>query len=233
MKKDELTAEILTGLDADCIGILSYEQWQETGDAATIEKLLPGARSIILMAQEIPAETTRHITSRAEVGAITMRDIFSQTAGLVDGRLDWEGYKLVKKLHRLGYRGLSIPSGGPYDPRFLAGALSYKHIGQAAGVGKIGWNGLLLTPEFGPRVRMTVVLTDAELHMEQLETSELPCLKCKGACVKICPSRAISYPDKGQTFNMDSHRCNSYLAGVQTCAECIRVCPAGKSPTAA
>jgi len=229
MDRDKLTSEVLAGLEADCVGIVNCARLRERGNAADIERLLPGTRSIIVIAQEIPVEATRHITSRAEVGAIAMRDLYSQTAELVNGRMDWEAYKLVKKLHRLGYSGLSIPYGGPYDPRFLRGPLSYKHIAQAAGIGEIGWNGLLLTPEYGPRVRLTVVLTDADLYLESPRPADLPCMKCRGACAKICPSKAISYPVEGQPFSVDAHKCNSYLSGVQTCAECIRVCPAGKT----
>ena len=226
---DKLTSDLLEGIESDSMGTVSFAEWHGTPDAQMILDLLPGARTIVAFAQEIPVEVIRHTTWKADVGAITMRDLYSQTAELVNGRMDWEAYKLVKHLHQSGYRGLSIPYGGPYDPRFLTGVFSYKHAAQTAGLGNLGWNAQLLTPEFGPRVRLTCVLTDAELHLNRPELPELPCIKCQGACVKICPSKAISYPVGDEPYNVNAHACNSFLSGVKTCAECIRVCPAGLS----
>jgi ferredoxin len=59
-----------------------------------------------------------------------------------------------------------------------------------AGLGEIGYSGMLLTPEFGPRQMFAAVLTDAEFEPDPLHPGGL-CDRCM-ACVKECPGKAIS-----------------------------------------
>lgn len=68
--------------------------------------------------------------------------------------------------------------------------LPLRLIGYAAGLGEIGQSGLLLTPEFGPRQRLTAVLTDAELEPDPLFSEKL-CDRC-GECIRNCPARALT-----------------------------------------
>jgi epoxyqueuosine reductase len=72
----------------------------------------------------------------------------------------------------------------------MRGDISMRKSAEAAGLGRIGVNGLLLTPEFGPRNRMGVVITTAQLEASPLIEEEI-CNNCF-ACVRECPGRAIS-----------------------------------------
>ncbi len=60
----------------------------------------------------------------------------------------------------------------------------------AAGLGEIGYSGMLLTPEFGPRQMFAAVITDAELAPDPIYEGKL-CDRCM-ACVRECPGCAIS-----------------------------------------
>jgi epoxyqueuosine reductase QueG len=60
----------------------------------------------------------------------------------------------------------------------------------AAGLGEIGYSGMLLTPEFGPRQMFAAVITDADLQPDPLFQGRL-CDRCK-ACVRECPGCALS-----------------------------------------
>ncbi|HOX28057.1 MAG TPA: 4Fe-4S binding protein [bacterium] len=68
--------------------------------------------------------------------------------------------------------------------------LSLKHAAKAAGLGSIGRHTLLITPDHGPRVRLSGFVTDAPLETGAPFTEEL-CSNC-GACERTCPSGAIS-----------------------------------------
>ena len=62
-----------------------------------------------------------------------------------------------------------------------------------AGMGELGRNGLLITPEFGPRVRISKILTDLPLIPDspiEFGVTEFcdVCMKC----ADLCPSRSIS-----------------------------------------
>jgi ferredoxin len=61
----------------------------------------------------------------------------------------------------------------------------------AAGLGELGWGRLLLTPEFGPRQRLMMVLTDAELKPDPIYAGPRLCDRCM-LCVKECAGCALS-----------------------------------------
>lgn len=63
-----------------------------------------------------------------------------------------------------------------------------------AGLGEIGYSGMFLTPEFGPRQMFAAVLTDAELEPDPLFEGGL-CDHCMD-CVRDCPGCAISADEK-------------------------------------
>ena len=125
-------SEIIKGIAVDKTGVLNIG---ESGNDALKEKaakLLQGAKSILVLAMEIFPETITKATSKALVGEITMRDLYLANSDVTDGILSWEGYKLVKKLHANGFKGLLLPSkDSPYDARFLKGPLSYKKPGRS------------------------------------------------------------------------------------------------------
>jgi hypothetical protein len=60
-----------------------------------------------------------------------------------------------------------------------------------AGLGEIGWGRIFLTPQFGPRQRFGVVLTDADLEPDPLYDGPPLCDRCM-SCVRDCPGDALS-----------------------------------------
>jgi ferredoxin len=62
----------------------------------------------------------------------------------------------------------------------------------ASGLGSIGLNQMLLTPQFGPRVFLAGVVTDLVLTPDQPFADELcPGLEECGRCAAVCPELAI------------------------------------------
>ncbi len=221
---------LLENLKVDKIGIANLDNWKDTLLWNKAQKLLPGAKSVIVLAMELFQETVAQITSKAVVGDLALRDLYLANGDVICGHLNWEAYKMVKSLHTLGFRGLSLPDGGhsPTDGRFLESPLSYKHAAEAVGLGILGWHSLLITPEYGSRVRLACILTNAPLAASAPLHMESPCLECGGACVKICPAKAITEPRAGEAYHLDKYACCTYYAASGMCAECLRVCPAGK-----
>jgi epoxyqueuosine reductase len=221
---------LLKGVKADRVGVVNLDDCKDTPLQGDARELLPGAKSIVVLAMEVFLETVSQATSKAFVGDIALRDLYLANSNVIDGLLDWEGYKLVKELHAKGYKGLLLPAGGaPYDARFLEGPLSYKHIARAAGMGIFGWNSLLLTPDYGARVRLVSILTDAPFAGSVPLIMESPCIKCGGACIRICPAKAIAKPQDGEDYRIDKYACSSYYTASGMCAECLKVCPAGRA----
>ncbi len=226
---EEKLDRLLEDVEVDRIGVVSLEDYKDTPVWQQARDLLPGTRSIVVLALEVFPEVVKYLTSKKQVGETALRDLFKRNMEVINGRIDWEAYRVVKKLHSLGFSGLSLPAGGaPYDSRFLEGALSYVDVARTAGFGVKGWHSMLITPEYGARVRLALILTDAPLKPVTLAAGETPCVKCGGACIKICPVKAIAKPRKGEDYSINKYACSTYLDATVSCAECLKVCPAGR-----
>ena len=108
-----------------------------------------------------------------------------------------------------------------------------------AGLGEYAKNGLLITPEFGPSLRLGKIFTDMPLAHDRpisFGVAEM-CAECN-ACSKACPGRAIpnSQPVEirhnrsnlaGVTkYTVDGEKCFNYWSKINSdCSVCIRVCP--------
>lgn len=113
-----------------------------------------------------------------------------------------------------------------------------------AGLGEYGRNQMVLTPEFGPRVRFSKVFTDMPLEVDvprELGIAEY-CKDCT-ICAKACPVKALPEgpPDLGsgspstirgvRKWSADCEKCFGYWAKLKSdCAICMRVCPFNRYP---
>lgn len=154
---------------------------------------------------------------------------------VVNARLDEMANRMAGKLQRLGYAALPIPaskrlSDGAGQQR-IRSFFSHKIAAHLAGLGWIGRSCLLITPQAGPRVRWTSVLTDAPL--QPTGSMQAPqCGDCR-ACVDICPVEAITGqlfdPAEPREARLDAHKCNAYIESlpIPVCGMCLYVCPYG------
>ena len=70
------------------------------------------------------------------------------------------------------------------------GGIYLKDAAVLAGLGRVGRNNLLLTPRFGPRLRLRAVLTSADLPSTGLSSDD-PCDGCPEPCRAACPQAAF------------------------------------------
>jgi epoxyqueuosine reductase QueG len=72
------------------------------------------------------------------------------------------------------------------------GSLLLRQAAVRAGLGSLGLNTMLLTPQFGPRLFVSGVLTDLDLEPDSPFAGELcPGLEECGRCAEVCPEQAI------------------------------------------
>jgi epoxyqueuosine reductase len=144
---------------------------------------------------------------------------------MVNLALDQLGLKITRFLQNRSFAAYPVPASQLVDWEEQKGVFSHKHAGVAAGLGWIGRNNLLVTPQFGSQVRLVSVLTDAPLHCSQ--PLDQDCGSCR-ACLDVCPCEAIA--DDPQSF--DHQRCYDQLdwfvrnriAGQHICGICVRAC---------
>ena len=88
---------------------------------------------------------------------------------------------------------------------------------EPAGLGTMGLNCCILTPEFGPRVYVSALITDAALPAGSPMEKEL-CTRC-GLCVENCPIGAIDGEGWKNPWACASYGC---------CGTCMAICPVGE-----
>ncbi len=156
----------------------------------------------------------------------------SVAVGLGYSQMAYTSGLLAQYIRGLGYK--AIPSGNDTG-------LSVP-IAIDAGLGEIARNGLLVTPEFGPRVRLAKIFTDLPLIPDEpIEFGVWDfCIICE-KCADKCPSKSIMKGlPTGEPFdrsnqsgilkwNIQAKKCLSFWASNGTdCSNCIRVCPFNK-----
>ena len=125
--------------------------------------------------------------------------------------LEETALELVLWLEEQGYPALIVPpthvdpwkyDGNP--KQHLSPLLSMDHAAVEAGLGTLGLNLQLLTPEFGPRVMLIAVLTSAPVDADQrMEKPLCEGPKC-GRCLSACPGDVIGH------WERDWQACDNY-----------------------
>ena len=77
--------------------------------------------------------------------------------------LDRLALKLASWIQKRGWEALPIPASQTVDWKKQKGHLSHKEVAYLAGLGWIGRNNLLVTPEYGARIRLVTLLTNMPL----------------------------------------------------------------------
>lgn len=111
-----------------------------------------------------------------------------------------------------------------------------------AGLGEYGRNGLLITPMFGPNVRIAKVFTDLPLNYDkpiEFGVNKF-CQSCR-KCSNSCPVKAVAKEEpqpeppnhsshsKISKWTVNAEKCFKFWVNMNTdCAICIRVCPYNK-----
>ena len=217
----------ISKLEVDAVGIASLDEWKDTKLEETALRLLPEARSVVVLAMEIYPEILALTSPERITGAASLNDLLVSNAGYLSGRLTRAAYDVAKASHSLGLKTLPLPAAGcPLDTRFLEAVFSYKHAAQAAGLGRIGHSSLLITPDFGPRVRLSSCLTEAVLEPKKIELVD-ECQECS-ICIDNCPAGALSEPQGDEPYAINKFACSSFRSASGGCSDCIRVCPAGQ-----
>ncbi len=151
--------------------------------------------------------------------------------------------RTVRLLLRGGYGAEAFPAtivdSDPEYEQTLRAAFQHKTAATRAGLGSIGKSGLLITPDFGPRVRLVTVFTDSPFPTGQ-PILEGRCGGCR-LCVEACPAGAIRGPEwragMAREELLDAHACNREAkrlleervgADEAVCGICVAICPQGE-----
>lgn len=114
--------------------------------------------------------------------------------------LEETSLELVYWLEELGYPAIIVPPThvDPWryngDPgQHMTTLISLPHAAVEAGLGTLGLNQQLLTPEFGPRVILTAVMASLDVEPDRRRTETLCLGPSCGRCLSVCPADAVRH----------------------------------------
>jgi reductive dehalogenase len=131
-------------------------------------------------------------------------------------------------IRRMGYEARAHIAGSNYQAMLPP-------LGWRAGLGEIGRIGILITENYGPRVRLGLITTTLPLNPDSSKYFGVQdfCKKCK-KCANNCPAQAIPYNDKTEEngalkWVLNREGCYRFWRKAGTdCAMCLYVCPYSK-----
>lgn len=184
-------------LGADLVGIVSADTLNEFPPdpkwPQTPERISPHVKSVIVIAKRIPVGAFR-AKSNIPVQYMDM---------LVLRAMDRAGYRITEWLEGQGYPAF-VTAAQETDWSYKNasyGRLSTRHLGIEAGLGTFGLEVNILTPEFGPRIYLTGILTEATIEADERITEQVCIGESCSRCLYSCPSDAVRH------FGIDKREC--------------------------
>ena len=218
MKTEEMK-QILFDMGVDLCGIASIDRFGEAPEGFHPCDVLPQCKSVVVIAKAFPAGTTLCNTTVP----------YTITRNMLSDMLDKVVVQFGIEMERHGI--VAVPTGTISHTYLDAktnryrSVVSAKHSAVAAGLGRIGRNTLVTTPEYGNMLWLSAILTDEEFEADKLLTGD-PCPENCFLCIDNCPVGALGDPEMVQLA------CHSYAFHTEhgeefkfKCHKCRTICP--------
>ena len=241
MREGEELEAFARSLGAEIYGVAKAEAFREFPKKPQPSKFVPDAKSVVIIGMPFTIELYATVAkpelaeihrSSADDAARSEKDIAKPPAGaerfyitdentILTHEVGLIGYKITWKLHREGYKAFYFPAPFKQEPRFRTAAFYFTPAMYLAGMGQMGLNCSILTPEYGPRIWVTAIITNKELPAGQPNGPHYyeDCKSCM-KCIKRCPSRSLDGKGWKNVFGCASYGC---------CGTCLSVCPVGNA----
>lgn len=235
MTKSDLTSIVkqeALSLGANLCGIADCSLLAEL--ETTPANLLSGFKVAISIAVKLPSAVFEQLEN-------CPTPLYANVYQTANQQLDLIAFNLCSKLEQLGGIALSIPASQPLDMTIYSSHISAKAVANAAGLGWQGKSLLVVTPKYGPRVRLATILTDLPLIPDKpIKNRCGSCSSCADACVAGAirnVNTEFHYSSREEA--LDFKKCADKLVhefknlpGVDKpiCGICIKVCPWGRNP---
>jgi len=162
---------------------------------------------------------------------------YAQHYRQANAKLDGITAALVNWITARGFAACAIPASEIVDEANQLGRISHKAVARLAGIGWQGKSLLIVSPQYGPRIRLSTVLTDIPLVPDKPLKNR--CGTCR-ECTRACPASAIKNIRTAERYAsreeaLDLRRCVEQTLrfkscpgiGAQICGVCVKVCPFG------
>ena len=199
---DDLTSEMVIRIakncGADLVGVAGAAtlnafppdpRWPQTP-----ERMSPDAKSVIVLVLRVPAASFR----------AKEPEPYQMINMMINRRLDKIARRVSEALEKRGHFGL-VMNNNSTDWELKSGTyghLSLRHLAVEAGLGTLGLGLNFMCAEYGPRVNLGVIVTDAELEPGEPMTEQLCIGEGCSRCLYACPTDAVLH------FHIDKRQCS-------------------------
>jgi epoxyqueuosine reductase len=173
-------SRFLTGREIDAFSIADIRDIHAPAGRHPCD-LLPSARTIIVIGVVMSDPLFTGTNSEKKSGTHTVIIHLESAAVALAEFLDHEGYQSVPVMPSFPLK---------ITPGRASGALSLKYCARDAGFGTLGDNSLLIHPEYGNRLALAAVITEAAPEPSPRPDHPPTCTHCN-RCVDACPAGAI------------------------------------------
>lgn len=200
----EQVKEVALAHGMDMCGISGIDRFSESPKGRHPGDILPGCKSVIVIGVRLLDGAVQANFRAFEDGRRDLKGLYGTYgyATLPNFQLTYACYAIAQFIERTtGFCTTPCSTG----PMTNGSQLSLRHSAVAAGLGEIGWSGLLMTPDFGPRNRFGVILTTLELEPDPMYSGKKLCNpeKC-GICTGVCPTGALSKYGEGEHYTANT-----------------------------
>ena len=211
--------QILYDMGADLCKIASVDRFNEAPKGFHPIDVLPSCKSVIVFAKKMPVGV---LQCNSTIPYTVTRNTLSQ-------ELDSMSVRFCGVMEQYGIVAVPIGTLGPsrLDPETgrWRSAVSIKHCAELAGLGRIGKNTLLVTPEYGNMVWLNAIISDAILEADEM-LPDNPCISNCTLCIDSCPVNALEQKEMKQEV------CHAYAFKEKdnedwtfSCYTCRTICP--------
>jgi epoxyqueuosine reductase len=189
--------EFAQSLGADLLGVANALDFNETEVAKRPTAHMPDAQAVFVFICRIPfGAATAHVgPAYLQSGYYGLEAYINKISHRCSIWLEDRGYLAAGSPAGRDITGLRVDERGD-DPKIeLLSSFDLRLAAVKAGIGQIGVNNNLITSQYGSRLRIGAVLTNAPLSCNKpLEYGVVPefCQQCGFRCVKACPAKALS-----------------------------------------
>lgn len=208
-------------LGFDVCGFANIERFNNIPEKSNPEFILPGCKTVIVVGKKFLKSS---YISKSTVPYTILRNKLSEW-------IDQMTVVISNEIEK--HDELALPTGAIEPCNWNAklekttGLISLKYAAVQAGLGVVGKNTLLISPNYGNYLWLGAILTTMEIEQDNL-ISVNPCKEKCNICIKACPVNAID----GSLF-MNQEKCWNHAFGEPEegvewrikCFNCRKLCP--------
>ncbi len=197
--------KICLDLGADDVGFVDIDRPVLASQRSDLLQLMPETRTIVSVVFRLHRENLT--TTEHSVANLEFRHAWAKANNTTR--------TIADRLQQMGIRALNAPVGFPYEADRWPGKMWFtcdKLLAVEAGLGHMGWNRLVLHPDFGAFVVLGTLLIDAEVTSYEVPLEYNPCIECK-LCVAACPTSAIGADGHFDFTSCYTHNYRERLGG--------------------